>query len=424
MSAIHNYPIYTTENQMQDYINNAKKKMEKKFKKSEYKMEKRFNSKLISNMKSMNNELQKSKNETNKKFTKMQERYDAKLKSQADDFTGKLTNFRSELKNDIKIVTNSVNDINSRLKSKYDNDKTLANQWLEMLKEQINFIKEHYNWELFAKTEVGKLERDYKNAQTNYRNNQFEATIATCQGIFSKSEEVEEDIMLKTLEWENLYSIAEGKLKVLQEYLKNNKIYRFEGQNENGIAAYDDIDVDYWGNGEFANIVSKVKKEEENLNDNINKLTIENLASIIKSINTKTTQSLESVKDAVVNFRLNIDKQDVQEVVADKLEKLGFHIIENFWENDDDRKKNVLILENASNEKIMISLDKTEEDDLDLKWETNIKNKNTREERVKELTKTINKELNQDVDLNQLKAPVNDQPVAENLLTRKRFIKS
>ncbi len=421
MSAIHNYPVYATENQMRNYVNSERQRLEKNFKKRECKMEKRFDSSLSSHKRAVNNELKKARQETNEKFTRMQKNYDAKLQSQADDFTNKLSNFRNELKEDIKIVTNSVNDINNRLKSKYDNDKAIANQWLEILSGQINFIKDNYNWELFAKTAVNKLERDYNNAKSNFSNNQFEASIASSQTTFSKSEDVEEDIMLKTIEWENLYSIAEGKIDIVKKYLQDNKEYRFEGQDADGNDAYDDIDVDYWVNGEFSNIAKKIKEEDENLKTNRDKLSIEDLSSLISRVNAKTTQSLECVKDAVVNFRINIDKQDVQEVIAGKLEKLGFHIIDNFWEKDDERAKNILILENASAERIMISLDKTEDDNIDLKWETNIKNKATREERVKELTKTINQELSQNIDLEKLNAPVDDVPVPEELLTREKF---
>ena len=415
MSAVHNYPIYATVEIMESFVDNMMQNLTKNYQRRETRQNSKINS--------ISNDLQNAKKETNEKLNSMRKSYDKKLKKQTDDFTGKLKDFRKELKNDITIVQNSVITIDNQLKQKSKTDSDIAQKWIGIIEDQIQFIKGNYNWEIFEKSAVERLERDLNNAKTNYSNKQFEAAISSSQTIFSTSEQVEEEIILKTIEWENLFAIAGGKADTLGDFIDNNKEYRFEAKDMNGNDAYDDIDTDYWSQGEMSKNENKKDSILKKLDKEKNNLSIEDLSEIIKKLNTLTKKTVEDVKTAVVNFRISIDKQDVQEVIADKLGKLGYQIIDNVWEDDDERNKNVLIVENSEGERILITLDKHKNQDaIDFHWETNIKDKRTREERVKALTKTINEEINQkEVDLNSLNAEAGDRPVEENQLQAKRF---
>ncbi len=384
-----------------------------------------------SKVKQIRNEYENKLNRQNEKFENelkhVNIEFDAKVRKQNSDFKNMLSEQRKDLEQIIKKESSELNNkidiLADKINRKKQSEKEKAAEWLENLARYMENLKE-YDCNKFCPEKYKRLENQQKIANNDFRDEVFQSTISIAQDGCLEAAQLLENVKLLTAEWEFVYSKTMSGLEVLQEFIKTSEKYELEMESTgSGKKEFTKIDIEYWSGGELKKIKNEIKKRADILKD-ASKLTLKNIISINDEISEIKIKVNDLFEKSISNYMNHIIRQEIQEVIAEKLEKSGFFVTSNFWEEEDERKQNILILKNAEKEQIFVGLEyDNKAEKIQFHWKTDMKNKHDREERAKAIIDSINDELGFAISEKEVKAKREDKPADAEHFDEKKYRK-
>jgi hypothetical protein len=248
----------------------------------------------------------------------------------------------------ISQIDNEIKKINKR----EENKKFAAQAYLRFMKEQQAVLND-LEYHRFYSDDYKKLELQVTAAETNIQEENYEAAIAILQSesndITVNSKKIEDRYLRgKELEYEIEVAFELLSKKMQDKYLER----EFDTIDDDKVI--ESIDVTYWAEKEWKN-TEEIFQELKRDFANINKLNIEELTKYRETIDKCVNEYNISFKKAEESFLNYIIIQGKQEAAANELKNLGFQIVDNIYENDDERSNNILLMENERGEKILVN---------------------------------------------------------------------
>lgn len=333
----------------------------------------------------------------------------AGLKKQSDlnvELKKTFDNYKVEtdkkIKEENQKIQNQITKIENNLNQKELAKEEKAIQWISYFTETVEKIKNDADYKKFVESDFDKLEYRLNLAKNNIQNKNYEAGIVASQEGLIESIEVLNKLNYLKSEWAEIFKNVKESFNFLKDFLNKHKKYEVEMTTDEGIKEKEKIDVNYWSNDKFNELLNQASVIEKKLFD-YKQLYKDDLLKCFDEISKITEKAPEVIDNSIKKFVNHIKRQDIQEVIADKLTKFGYHIIDNIWEKNDERKSNILLLQNGEGEKIMISLNyDTEKGQTTLDWRTDMKNHQTKQKRVAALIDALNDNFDAGIDKNQI----------------------
>ncbi len=333
----------------------------------------------------------------------------AGLKKQSDlnvELKKTFDNYKVEtdkkIKEENQKIQNQITKIENNLNQKELAKEEKAIQWISYFTETVEKIKNDADYKKFVESDFDKLEYRLNLAKNNIQNKNYEAGIVASQEGLIESIEVLNKLNYLKSEWAEIFKNVKESFNFLKDFLNKHKKYEVEMTTDEGIKEKEKIDVNYWSNDKFNELLNQASVIEKELFD-YKQLYKDDLLKCFDEISKITEKAPEVIDNSIKKFVNHIKRQDIQEVIADKLTKFGYHIIDNIWEKNDERKSNILLLQNGEGEKIMISLNyDTEKGQTTLDWRTDMKNHQTKQKRVAALIDALNDNFDAGIDKNQI----------------------
>lgn len=333
----------------------------------------------------------------------------AGLKKQSDlnvELKKTFDNYKVEtdkkIKEENQKIQNQITKIENNLNQKELAKEEKATQWISYFTETVEKIKNDADYKKFVESDFDKLEYRLNLAKNNIQNKNYEAGIVAAQEGLIESIEVLNKLNYLKSEWAEIFKNVKESFNFLKDFLNKHKKYEVEMTTDEGIKEKEKIDVNYWSNDKFNELLNQASIIEKKLFD-YKQLYKDDLLKCFDEISKITEKAPEVIDNSIKKFVNHIKRQDIQEVIADKLTKFGYHIIDNIWEKNDERKSNILLLQNGEGEKIMISLNyDNEKGQTTLDWRTDMKNHQTKQKRVAALIDALNDNFDAGIDKNQI----------------------
>ena len=376
------------------------KKLQKNIDKKLSRQEKDFDEKLESQREEYFNELDNLEGNINQKIEKQGKIINQKLKDQKDELINYVDFKQEKLEEVIEEETinlqNQINDINEYLTNKIENEQQISKEWLNRLENILENIKENYDYQKFAPEETQRIERGLTRVKEFISQNQYQSATSRASDNFEKANQLLYKLELLTMEWEETLLRAESQLEELLEIYDENKRAEIELPTKSGKKGVAEIEADVWASDQRKKIQKEISDIESKL-ANPNNLSKEEIVSLIEQMNNLFYQIDISVDKAIARFKHSIQSRDIQEIIANKLETMGFQVEANLFENDDERNANVLLMKKR-NEKILTRIDYDEENNMpEFNINFNSSDENIRQDRLEVILKAINEELGTDL---------------------------
>jgi hypothetical protein len=245
-----------------------------------------------------------------------------------------------------------------KLFSIQEKNEAAARHFLELIIQQQRNLEKLEFARLFRE-DYANLAGQIQNIQHNIQNGHFEAAIALAQNwhTFNKSRlsHYEESYLTaKALEYD-LQDLHQA-LRQFQQSPTQKQLFPME----DGTKAELEYDQSFWAAEEW----NQYTKAFQQFHANFSKMNQMNLAEL-ENLESEGEYALslanKAGEKALIRFQNYHHIAAMQEKIAHKLYELGFNVVENLYENDDERRVNVLLLENERSEKIKIEIEQDDE---------------------------------------------------------------
>lgn len=332
----------------------------------------------------MNQKIKEERNRAQKTEKRLQKQYD-NLRSDfkeaekrhlrdVNELSGRIETTRSELK---QYIDTSVDDIRNEISFKIENEKKSAEDVLAALEysfSEMNRLQcQHYMPDKFDNYSVA-----INQVKDNMSKENYQAAIATAQQYYIESFTIRQNLEVLNNEALNQKIYIEEKLEKLEELIsaikdEHNK-ETIEYHTTNNTKEEIEVDIAYWAEDSWNRLLSDQQELRQKYDDTKN-ITGSNYLPALKAINERSEQLISDFFDlkaeALSNHFASVATMDRQEEIANSLESMGFLVTDNFFENEDERKSNLLLLENSSGEKIMIKVSpKADEQEIKVSFDS------------------------------------------------------
>lgn len=301
----------------------------------------------------------------------------------------KLTNQYNELryefqeaeKRRLKDVKNLSDRIESaRVEAKNYTDQEVQAVWNEMARKAENeksFAKDALSALEYSFAEMENLQcqkykpdkhRDYYNhiadVKKNIASELYNPAIATAQNAYRESFAIREDLEKISNKGVELNAAVEEKKEMLKDLLDNQKHISQEYDTTENTRENIRLDLSFWAGEEWRKLVSDYK-ELEKRHEEVAHIAGDNYLAGLEELNSHSEKLIEDyffLKSEGLNRHFaSVATMDRQEDIYRSLSNSGFEVVDNFFEDEDERKANILMMENADGEKIMIRVDPNKE---------------------------------------------------------------
>jgi len=321
---------------------NQRRKLEKEFKQKineqKIKLEK-INQEHVQEGKKLENKIKQN-------ITKLKKDYEQKI----DVINQKAQKFEKEIKKSINQLNNKLKDIESR-----ETDKNIfLNNQFDNIKSLNDYLK-HLRIEQFLPEKYLEIKHQMDNIQNNINKKFYEAGIAISQDLRLKCLKIEYELELINERANYLEATIISNLNLIREFKNDEKFTKIKQEflTDDGKTITEEIDVKYWKEESYKENADKYKKLKQQSN-NIRNMKLDEIQKLADETDFLLENFKATTEDAVKKYFNHIKAMETQEIITYKLEDLGFELLENIHENDDDRKKNIALFENSSGSKIKI----------------------------------------------------------------------
>ena len=268
-----------------------------------------------------------------------------------NSLNSEMKNIEQRLDNKIDAVNYKIDRLSSLIEQKEQTKRGIAQSWLTNTQDLFKII-ETYEHNKFATGEFEKLQNEYVQfCQSNFNQENYEATIATTQSLWQKASELRISLEIQTNEWNEYLKEALKSNNHLIAYCKAQELVKLSFEMEDGNKELE-LDIDFWTNGKLNKLKELANSDKQKL-ENSQNLKTQDLKDLIKSseeIKNEVIGLTEEAKEAIV---LSQQRSEMAGDIYEALNEKGFNLEEHCFEEDDERKSIHLKMKNISDDEIV-----------------------------------------------------------------------
>lgn len=273
------------------------------------------------------------------------------LQEQARHFDEALRQQGSALQADIEALADSLSQ---RLRS----ERELAESWLENLTRELVFIRERYRHEQFAPNELNTLEQRVQLVQNNLAQGIYQTAIGSGQEAFLQARQLRERLEWLEMQWEHLrqqaYESATAVLLIMDEH----SLIRYQLDADQSL----ELEVNYWTEGRWQGLRERIERLQTQTADPQAPMSQDELKVLQGAADAARDEALALVAMARNAAFSSIQRRDIQALILERLEQLGFQHADSSYEAEDARCAFHLKLRNGNGEEMVTIVAPTGDD--------------------------------------------------------------
>jgi len=313
-------------------------------------------------------ELKKTEKKLTNQYNKLRHEFQEAEKRRLQDvknLSDRIESARVEAKN---YTDQEVQAVWDEMARKAENEKSFAEDALAALE---------YSFAEMENLQCQKYKpdkhRDYQNHLTDIKNNiaseLYNPAIASAQSAYRESFTIRENLEELSNKGIELNAAIEEKKAMLKDLMDKQKLIKQEYETSDHNREKITVDLSFWAGEEWEELVSNFETLEKKHGEVARFVGGDYLAGLedLNKYSEKLIEDFFALKNEGLNRHFaSVATMDRQEDIYRSLSKSGFEIVDNFFEDEDERKANILMMENAEGEKIMIRV-VPEEENQDIK---------------------------------------------------------
>ena len=330
---------------------------------------------------------------TDKSIQQLDNKIQQDLKTQRDEYRTLIQKqkqqFDQALQQQGDTLQRNIDQLQQSIKSRLHREEDIAQEWLGALQEEITYINDAFRHQQFAPGELNRLQDRLNLINGNIKQQLFQAAVASAQEAYLQARQLREKLELQEMQWDAAWQLAQESattaLLLINEHhtieylLENNETFQLE--------------VDFWSQGDWQKLQQKVDGYKQQLDNQSEGLSQVDVEQIQQACETAQDELLNLVDDAKAALLSSINRRDLQEIILEKLQELGYHSVDSTYEQDDFRKAFYLKVENGSLDQIVTIVTPSEQDfanQLSINFYDKSPNEAVRKERLELIQQQLN----------------------------------
>lgn len=256
------------------------------------------------------------------------------MSSMTDDFARIMQVERESYNQSLQslIYNQNINQNNEYLKAE------AAQTWFNYCLTFVDFIQAQFDHERFTPGRLNRILRNLNIAENNLANDFCEACLQVSQQMYLELSDLNLELEELIFQWQALFEKTYASLNdIIFQMISNGKV---KAVGLNGEELPDYVELDYWTNGRFLQLLDHSRQLLANMNQDQNILTSEDLDRIYYQILPVVRETFESL---VYEARLNALNSQLRMNIAEKalqaLENHGFCLDRSGYSDGDMRSQ-------------------------------------------------------------------------------------
>jgi hypothetical protein len=276
---------------------------------------------------------------------------DRSLESLSQHVAEEMQRQRQEYEQNIQVLVQRLNRYDQREQAKAE----AARKWLKQSVAFSEFIQAKYDHERFLPGKLFRILGSLNFAQNNLAQGFFESSLQTSQQAFLQLSELHFELEQRSLEWQTEFARAHSVVEQSIDELQQNA--RVTALGLEGEELPEQVDVAYWSNGKYRDLLDKSRQFLNLLTQERESLSTEDLRKANNEFLPIIREKFESIiYEARLNalnaqLRMNIAEQALQ-----ALEVHGFCLNEAGYVDKDMRAPFTAQLSNSDGSRVTIQV--------------------------------------------------------------------
>ncbi len=213
-----------------------------------------------------------------------------------------------------------------------------ARQWHSGCMVLTEFIQSQFDHERFSPGRINRILRNLNLAENNYANGFFESSLQTVQQSYLELTDLNAELEQQVLYWQTAFEKTYESINDLVfQMVTNGKVNAVGLQGEDLPTL---VDLNYWTNGRFSQLLSHSRQLSANLIQDQCILTLEDLDRVYNQIIPVIRESFESILyDARLSALNSQLRMNIAEKALQALENHGFCLENSGYSGDDMRSQ-------------------------------------------------------------------------------------
>lgn len=301
--------------------------------------------------------------------------------------------FESALREQGATLQQNIDALASQLRDRWEREQDLAEAWQGYLREEITFIREAYRHELFAPGRLAEIEQRLVLVDGNLQRQVYQAGIAGAQEAYLQARRLREALELAELRWQQALAAAQDSVTTALLLLDEQERIDYRLENDASLS----LEVDYWSAGAWRALRDEVEARRQALESGAESLRQEELERLVEFGFEAGERLAGIVADAKTALLSSVHRHDLQEQILERLEELGYRLVDSTYAAEDYREAYHLQLENGHGDQIVTVVtpgDRTQAfaNDLAINFYDQSPNEAVRQERLELIQRLISGE--------------------------------
>ena len=297
--------------------------------------------------------LEAQKNYTDKQFETLAQHVREDLTSQRKEYLGLFEQqgrrFDEALKQQGASLQANIDVLAESMRQRLHDEQEIAKAWVENLALELDFIRERYRHAHFAPGKVDRLGQRLDVARANLAQGLYQAAIAGGQEAFLGARQLREQLELQELHWEHVRLAARESATAALLMLDEHKRVQYELDTDQSLA----VEVDYWTDGRYEALRKRLEEMDAQTAAPDSPLGVDELESLRAEAEKAQDEVMQLVAMARNAALSSIQRRDLQEMILERLEQLGFQYVDSAYEFQDARRGYHLKLRNGNGEEMV-----------------------------------------------------------------------
>jgi len=308
---------------------------------------------LDDRMQTLDNRLSGDISQVDARVTALAQRLGEDLGAQRTEYLGLIQeqerHFQDALRQQGEVLEANIDALATEMRQRLEGERELAESWIDNLNRELAFIRERYRHEQFAPGELAQLQQRFHLAQTNLAQGVYQTAIGSGQEAFLQARQLRERLELLEIQWEHLRQLAgESATAALLTIDEQTLIdYRLDGDQSLEVA------VDYWTEGRWLQLRERVAGLQQQAEDTQVALSAADLERVHRDAEAAHDEALALVATAKTAALASIKRRDIQDLILERLEDLGFHYADSSYAGEDFRRAYHLKLRNGNGDELV-----------------------------------------------------------------------
>lgn len=299
--------------------------------------------------------------------------------------------FDAALRQQGEVLQANIDALADSMRQRLHNEQELASEWINNLQQELDFIRERYRHEQFAPGELARLEQRLNLARTNLTQGVYQSAISSGQEAFLQAHQLRERLELEELRWEHLRQAAHESATAALLFLDEHNLVQYQLDADQAL----EVEIDYWTEGLWQALRARLEPILTQSSDPDAELSVDELTALRTEADTLADEALALVAMARNAAFSSIQRHDIQAMILERLEGLGYQHIDSTYAADDKRRAYHMKLRNGNGEEMVTIVAPTGEDfanQVTFDFFDHSPNEQVREDRLKLIREQIEAE--------------------------------